>query len=155
MTSLLYQAFGIVGYYYLRTVYEGGKVFFGVGQRKHNLRCSACSSKNVKPRGKVKRRFQSLPIGCKKTFVDLEIPRVECRACGLVRQVKVGFADARRTYTRPLESKGNLIVLRFRYHPAWKTKTGLPVHHFSLPEEPLVFIALRTPPKELTLHFVP
>ena len=103
MTSLLYQAFGIVGYYYLRTVYEGGKVFFGVGQREHNLKCSACSSKNVKLRGKVKRRFQSLPIGRKKTFVDLEIPRVECRACGLVRQVKFGFADARRTYTRPFE----------------------------------------------------
>jgi transposase len=103
MTSFLYHAFGIIGYYYLRTIFEGGKVFFGIDQEKHRLRCSACSSKNVKRRGKTKRRFQSLPIGGKQTFIDFEIPRVECRDCGLVRQVKVGFANARRTYTRPFE----------------------------------------------------
>jgi len=103
MTSFLYHAFGIVGYYYLRTLYEEGKVFFGIGQEKHRLRCSACSSRNVKLRGKTKRRFQSLPIGGKQTFIDFEIPRVECRDCGLVRQVKVRFADPRRTYTRPFE----------------------------------------------------
>ncbi len=33
----------------------------------------------------------------------LPIPRVECRKCGLVRQVKVAFADPRRSYTKAFE----------------------------------------------------
>jgi transposase len=32
--------------------------------------------------------------------VDFAIPRVECRACGLVRQVNVSFAKPRRSYTK-------------------------------------------------------
>jgi transposase len=35
--------------------------------------------------------------------VDLAIPRVECRACGLVRQVDVSFAKPRRSYTKAFE----------------------------------------------------
>ena len=31
------------------------------------------------------------------------IPRVECRACGVVRQVVVSFADPRRSYTKSFE----------------------------------------------------
>ena len=33
----------------------------------------------------------------------LPIPRVECRACGVVRQVEVPFADPRRSYTKAFE----------------------------------------------------
>jgi transposase len=35
--------------------------------------------------------------------VVLAIPRVACQACGLVRQVKVDFAEPRRTYTKAFE----------------------------------------------------
>src|SRR5262245_47199435 len=45
-----------------------------------------CGSPDVRSRGRVERRFRSLPIGSRATFVDLPIPRVECRACGVVRQ---------------------------------------------------------------------
>src|SRR3954462_11802573 len=44
-----------------------------------------------------------MPIGPRATFVVLPIPRVECRACGVVRQVKVPFADVRRSYTKAFE----------------------------------------------------
>ncbi len=44
-----------------------------------------------------------LPIGRHASFVVLPIPRVECADCGVVRQVKVPFADARRTYTKSFE----------------------------------------------------
>jgi transposase len=37
------------------------------------------------------------------TTVVFPIPRVACQACGVVRQVGVGFADPRRTYTRAFE----------------------------------------------------
>src|SRR3954467_8415958 len=102
-TSLLYHAFGIRGYQYTRTDYQGGHVIFTIHQEPETCRCSACGSPQVHSRGRVERRFRSLPIGSRATFVDLPIPRVECQACGVVRQVKIPFADARRTYTCSFE----------------------------------------------------
>ena len=48
------------------------------------------------------RCFHTLPIG-KKVYVALPIPRVQCHGCGIVRQIEIGFADARRTYTKSFE----------------------------------------------------
>lgn len=39
----------------------------------------------------------------KTVFIDFAIPRVKCEKCQVVRQVKVRFADERRTYTRAFE----------------------------------------------------
>lgn len=102
-TSLLYHAFGIRGYQYTRTDYEGGQVIFTIRQDPKTYRCAACRSADVLSRGRVERRFRSLPIGSRATFVNLPIPRVECRACGVIRQVELPFADARRTYTCSFE----------------------------------------------------
>ena len=99
-TSFLYHAFGIRGYEYVRTDYRGGATIFTIRQDPHDCRCSACGSTQVQSRGRVERRFRTVPIGRRATFVVLPIPRVECLACGLVRQVKVPFADPRRSYTR-------------------------------------------------------
>jgi transposase len=57
----------------------------------------------VVSRGHVERRFRALPIGSRPTVLVLPIPRVECRACGVARQVDVAFADPRRSYTRRFE----------------------------------------------------
>jgi transposase len=102
-TSLLYHAFGIRGYEYVRTDYHGGATIFTIRQDPHDCRCSACGSRQVISRGHAERQFLTLPIGRRKTTVALPIPRVECQACGLVRQVKVPFADPRRSYTRSFE----------------------------------------------------
>src|SRR4029077_6991301 len=45
----------------------------------------------------------SLPVGHKPTFVRLKVARVFCFACATLRQVKVGFADPRKRYTRAFE----------------------------------------------------
>jgi transposase len=102
-TSLLYHAFGIRGYQYTRTDYQDGEVIFSIHQEPQTCRCPACGSRDVKPRGHVERRFRTVPIGSKTTIVTLPIPRVECPACGVVRQVDVSFADPRRTYTKAFE----------------------------------------------------
>jgi hypothetical protein len=39
-TSLLYHAFGIRGYQYVRTEYQGGEVVFTIRQAPKTLRCS-------------------------------------------------------------------------------------------------------------------
>src|SRR3954462_673100 len=102
-TSLLYHAFGIRGYDYVRTQYQDGQVIFTIAQDPADCRCSACGSPEVISRGQAGRRFRNLPIGSRPTAVVLPIPRVECRACGAVRQVEVPFADPRRTYTKAFE----------------------------------------------------
>ena len=102
-TSLLYHGFGVRGYQYVNTRYEGGSVIFAIRQSPFELSCSSCGSKEVIRRGKVYRRFRSLPIGRKPVWIVMGIQRILCLTCGLLRQVKVGFADPRRSYTKAFE----------------------------------------------------
>src|SRR5512135_44471 len=102
-TSLLYHTFGIRGYQYTRTDYQDGQTIFTIHQDPETFHCSACGSPHVQSRGRVERRFRTVPIGRRATFVVLPSPRVECQACGVVRQVKIPFADARRSYTSSFE----------------------------------------------------
>ncbi len=66
-TSLLYHAFGIRGYDYVRTDYQGGATIFTIRQDPHDCRCSACGSREVISRGHAERQFAALPIGSRKT----------------------------------------------------------------------------------------
>ncbi len=101
--GLLYHGFGIRGYQYLRTEYVGGKVVFTIGQEFRKLRCSVCKSGKVIRRGQIHQRFKTLSIGGKPVIVVLAIQRVFCCRCRALRQVKVYFADYRRSYTRAFE----------------------------------------------------
>jgi transposase len=67
------------------------------------FKCAACASEQVVCRGAVERKFKVLPIGLKPVFIVLPVQRLECRACGVVRQADVGFADKRRSYTHGFE----------------------------------------------------
>ncbi len=99
-TSLLYHAFGVRGYCYQRTEYDGGMVLFHVEPADKTVCCSVCGSRNVLRRGSKERWFRSLPIGSRLTWIIADIPRVECRDCQEVRQIKIGFASPRRRYTK-------------------------------------------------------
>ena len=101
--SLLYHGFGIRGYDYQRTDFEDGGVIFTIRQLRKTLCCSVCGSQKVISRGQVPRMFRSLPIGRKATFICFAVPRVLCRDCGVLRQVKIRFAERRRSYTRAFE----------------------------------------------------
>src|SRR4051812_27146862 len=98
-TSLLYHGFGVRGYRYTRTEYHEGEVVFTIEQERDRLRCSACGSAEVTRHGGETRLFRSLPIGNRGTHVLLDVPRVECHACHITRQVAIDFADPRRRYT--------------------------------------------------------
>ena len=102
-SSLLYHGFGVRGYEYVRTDYREGEVLFTIRQPRGTLCCPECGSVNVFAKGQVLRAFRSLPIGRKRVKVLFPVPRVLCRQCGVVRQVKVPFADRRRSYTRAFE----------------------------------------------------
>jgi len=102
-TSLLYHGFGIRGYRHERCYFEEGKVIFRIEKDQASLRCPCCATRQVTKRGGVLRWFQALPIGKKQIYIALHIPRVECHLCGIVRQIEIGFADPRRTYTKSFE----------------------------------------------------
>jgi transposase len=102
-TSLLYHAFGIVGYHYVSQQFQEGQVHFRIEQPRERLRCSECGSDHVWIRGHQERTFRTVPIGLKPTSVTLDVARVWCPACASVRQVKIGFADPKKRYTRAFE----------------------------------------------------
>ena len=102
-TGLLYHAFGLRGYDYRTTAYEGGRLLFTMTKRAHTCRCPVCRSSEVIFRGHEERQFRAVPVGGKPVFLRLAIPRVECRVCGITRQVRLGFAEERRSYTRGFE----------------------------------------------------
>jgi len=102
-TNILYHGFGIHGYQHVHTKFHGGAIHFRVRQDIFNLRCPVCGSYKVRRRGKVMRRFRTVPIGSKPVWIELLVPRVLCPLCGIIRQVKVKFACWRRSYTRTFE----------------------------------------------------
>jgi transposase len=102
-TSLLYQAFGLVGYRQVRQTFQGGRVTFKIEQPRKRLRCSQCGSDHVWAQGGTDRVFRTLPIGGKPVMIQFKVPRLLCWTCGQVRQVKLGFADPKKRYTRAFE----------------------------------------------------
>lgn len=101
-TSLLYHACGIRGYTLTKTEFDGGFVLFHVEPQPQQCRCSACGSRDVIRRGSQNRWFRNVPFGAHLTLVIVDLPRVECRACHVVRQIEIGFAAPRRGYTKAL-----------------------------------------------------
>jgi transposase len=102
-TSLLYHAFGLVGYRYVRQEFREGRVIFRIEQPRERLRCPDCGSDNVWSQGGVERTFRTVPVGCKPVLLQFKVPRVHCFACGQVLQVKLAFADPKKRYTRSFE----------------------------------------------------
>lgn len=102
-TSLLYHAFNIAGYRYRKTEYFGREIVITIEQPTEDLSCSSCGSRRVIRRGSANRMFRAPCFAFKKILIKLAVQRVQCRDCGVVRQVKVGFADENRRFIRQFE----------------------------------------------------
>ena len=102
-TSLLYHGWGLKGYRHVRSHYGGGKLIFTVQPNARSLTCPVCHGRDILHHGSIYRMWREVSIGSKPVFIQMGIPRIECRECSTIRQVKVGFADQRRTYTRGFE----------------------------------------------------
>jgi len=102
-TSILYHGFGLVGYDYVKTQYKEGKIIFTIRHKRDKIRCPVCRSRDVILRGTTTRRFRAIPIGHKRVFFELEAQRIVCRRCSYIRQVGLGFADPRFSYTHAFE----------------------------------------------------
>jgi transposase len=80
-----------------------GQVIFEIERQEEDLRCGLCGSKHVVRRGKVFRLIRNLPIGQKSTWIGVEVQRVWCANCEVVRQVPLLFAEPRVQYTKAFE----------------------------------------------------
>ena len=102
-TSLLYHALNIIGYHHRKTEYVGREIRFTIEQDPAHVKCPCCGSGNVIRRGTVDRRFRAPCFAFKQIVIKLAVQRIQCRICGVVRQVKVGFADENRRFIRQFE----------------------------------------------------
>ena len=102
-SQLLYQVFRVKSYRLTKLETEQHRVFLHVEPQEHRVCCSACRSRNVIRRGESVRWFRNLPVGSELTWVIATLPRVQCRDCGLVRQIDSGLAGPKRTYTHAFE----------------------------------------------------
>lgn len=109
---MLYQLLGIRGYQYVRLEQRDGETLIVIEQPRDALRCPVCGTAEVFARGSQWREFRHVPMGSRRVRVGLFVPRVSCRRCGLVRQVRVPFAAPRRSYTRAFERHA-LELLKF------------------------------------------
>jgi transposase len=78
-------------------------VHFKIEKERSLWDCAVCGGRHVVSRGTEYRQLRAVPIGGKQVFLDVSIARVECKDCGAVRQVPLGIADPRRSYTRQFE----------------------------------------------------
>jgi len=103
-TTLLYHGFGIKNYDYYGMMVEHGEIVIKIKPHESMIRCPDCGNKEVIRHGEPKTRLiQTLPIGMKKVFVMIPIPRIECPRCHAIKQIELKFADPYKSYTRSFE----------------------------------------------------
>lgn len=102
-TSLLYHAFGIRGYQYQATKFHSGGMTIRVAQAREKLCCPACGSSKVRIVERFERRWRTVPIGSRETWIEMSIPKVECQECFSRRRVAVSFAEPHKQHTRAFE----------------------------------------------------
>jgi transposase len=102
-TSLLYHAWGGRGYRHCSSWFERGVVHLSIEPQEQMFACAHCGSTHTQKSGQVHRRWRTLPVGSRAVVLHMSIQRVRCFDCGRVGQVKLGFADERRSYTRVFE----------------------------------------------------
>lgn len=64
------------------------------------IRCPDCESFNIIRRGCSERQLRTVPIGFKPVWRHVRVPRVECKACGCIRRIRLGIVEPRRSYTK-------------------------------------------------------
>jgi transposase len=102
-TSVLYHALNILGYRHRRTEFVGREIIFTLKQDLGTLKCPCCGSRDLIKRGAMERRFRAPCFAFKQIVIKLAVQRVQCLTCGVVRQVKVGFADRNKRFIRQFE----------------------------------------------------
>ena len=102
-TSLLYHVWGVRDVHYRSVEFLNGTTVFHATINPKYVRCTCCRSYRVIGSGGNFRVFHLPPAGSRRIQMSVWIPRIECKSCKAIRQVKIPFADPKKHYTRSLE----------------------------------------------------
>lgn len=96
--SLLHEIFGVDRTYRCTgNETRHGGVFMALEPKEELFVCPACGSAEVIRKGKRTRRIQTLPIGFHPVFLEVEVPRCQCKACQKIFEIAPPFARPTRT----------------------------------------------------------
>jgi transposase len=91
--ALLHEILGVSkSYRSTRTEIKDGSVYVAVQPRDKLLVCPVCQSRDVIRKGKRLRQVQTLPIGFHAVYLQVTVPRCQCKACHHLFEVTPPFA---------------------------------------------------------------
>ena len=104
-TAQWYHGLGIRdrGWHHVGMEFSRNTVTIRIAIDLSYLACPSCGSRDVIRHGQVERRLLAGQMNFKRMILSLGLQRVKCRSCGVVRQIKIGFADGNRRYTKQFE----------------------------------------------------
>lgn len=85
-TSLLYHAFKVKHYKYLKTEYVSGQIIFHIEKKEKYRVCPVCGSREVGKKSEKIRMIKTFPIGKKQVWFAVHVWRIKCKTCKRVRQ---------------------------------------------------------------------
>lgn len=89
-----------------------GKVFFVIKANPSQIRCPDCDSWHVVRKGTQTRYCKTLPISKKPVVFIATLQSIQCLDCHCIKQVKLGLADLKKSYTLAF-ARDVLTVLQF------------------------------------------
>ena len=90
-TSVLYDTFSLTDVQLLQTYEEDNAIIIQGRILKRALCCPNCKSRKVICKGKQERRYWLPPIGLRRSFLRIEIPRLKCQRCQSKQMVRPSF----------------------------------------------------------------
>ena len=135
-TSLIYHAFGAVGYQYLKTEYGEGIVRFHIEKNPDHQRCAVCGSADVIWKGRDIREIRTLPIGKRPVFLVLHLHRLFCTACEALQLEPILLAEPKKHWAKTL---GRYIVDLLRHSTVEDVAQGLPRLMLCISRGPLIW----------------
>lgn len=101
--SFMYHNLGIREQECTREEYQGGRTILHIRSKKKHLFCPICGSKRVICSGQTVRDIRSVPVGSRQLVLRMSVQRLECKACGCIRNEEVKFTRGKRRHTRSFE----------------------------------------------------
>lgn len=101
-TSLLYHAYQISGVKYKSTEFRNGEVVFIAEMTRQYAICHHCGNLHVNFKGSNVRRFQMIPFGHKRCYLEVALHRLECPSCQHLWWPVLPFMSGTRRMVRSL-----------------------------------------------------
>ena len=100
-TSYIYHDHKIRNYKYIKTTYQDGATILSI--KKNYQCCGSCGSRNVTLDNLNTRRIQTLPVGLRTVFLELDVYRCNCLDCGTRQTETTNFLPYKKArITKPL-----------------------------------------------------